>query len=155
MNLRQASGQTKMRWLRAPILEGGTRTTTFKIDMTKVWGMIYVITRYLDFWTYVKSAQRTRYGKKAYHDLWGHFLGPDNVDNMASEAKRLLFAVHYSVKRKMFNFERYVKIQKYQHQINEGLKEHGHVGIDTRSQFRHFIEGIKIISLTQSSIRSW
>ena len=38
---------------RAPILEGGLRTVTFKTDMMKVWGMISVITGDLDFWTYV------------------------------------------------------------------------------------------------------
>ena len=32
----------------APILEGGLRTITFKTDMMKVWGLISVITRYLD-----------------------------------------------------------------------------------------------------------
>ena len=32
----------------APILEGGLRTVTFKTDMMKVWGLISVITRYLD-----------------------------------------------------------------------------------------------------------
>ena len=37
-----------------------------------------------------------------------------------------------------------MKIQKYQHRILEGHKEHGYVGIDTRSQVRHLIEGIKI-----------
>ena len=52
--------------------------------------------------------------------------------------------MHYSGERKWFNFERYVKIQKYQHHILEGIKEHGHVGIDPRSQVRHLIKGIKI-----------
>ena len=33
----------------APILEGGLITVTFKTDMMKVWGLISVITRYLDF----------------------------------------------------------------------------------------------------------
>ena len=39
---------------RAPIIEGGTRTITFKTYMMKVWGLIFVITRDLDFWNYVK-----------------------------------------------------------------------------------------------------
>ena len=68
----------------ALILEGGLRTVTFKTDMIKVWGLISAITRYLDYWTYVKSAQRTRDVRKAYRDLWYHFLVPYNVDNMAS-----------------------------------------------------------------------
>ena len=62
---------------RALILEGGLRTVTFKTDIMKVWGLISVITRYLDCWTYIKSAQRTRDGRKAYRDLWGNFSGPD------------------------------------------------------------------------------
>ena len=108
----------------APILEGGLRTATFKTYMMKVWGLIYVITRDLDCWTYFKSAQRTRYVKKAYRDLWEYLLGPDNVDNMVSEAERLLVATHYYDERKRFNFERYVKIQKDQHHIPEGIKGH-------------------------------
>ena len=47
---------------RAPILEGVLITVTFKTDMMKVWGVISVIMRDLDFWTYVKSAQRKRDG---------------------------------------------------------------------------------------------
>ena len=70
---------------RAPILECRLRTVTFKINMMKVWGMIYVITRDLDCWTSVKSAQRTIFVRKAYRDLWDHLLGPDNVDNMEIE----------------------------------------------------------------------
>ena len=71
-------------------------------------------------------------------------MGPDNVDNMLSEAKRLLVTTYYSGEHKRFNFEHYVKMKNYQHHILEGLKEHGHVGIDTRSQVIHLIEGIKI-----------
>ena len=66
------------------------------------------------------------------------------MDNMESEAKSLLIATHCSGKYKRFKFERYVKIQKDQHHILEGLKGHGHVEIDPRSQVRYFIEGNKI-----------
>ena len=50
--------------VRATIIEGGLRTLAFKADMMKVWGLIYVITRDLDLWTYVKLAQSTRYERK-------------------------------------------------------------------------------------------
>ena len=106
----------------ALILEGGLRTVTFKTDMIKVWGLIYVITRDLDFWTYVKSTQRKKDGSKAYHDLWDHLLGPYNVDNMAIDSERLLVATHYSDECKRFNFEPCVKIQNNQHHILEGIK---------------------------------
>ena len=131
----------------APILECGLTDVTFKKDMMKSWGMIYAIKIYLDCWNYVKSDQRTRYGRKAYSELWDRFLGPDNVDIMASEAERLLIATHYSDEHNRFDFERYMKIQKDQHQILEGLKEHGHVGINIRSQVRHLIASIKITEL--------
>ena len=68
----------------APILEGGMMTATFKADTMKVWGLISVIRRDLYCWNHVKSSHRTIDGKKAYIDLWDYFLGPDNVDNMAS-----------------------------------------------------------------------
>ena len=54
----------------APILEGGMRTLTFKTDMMKFWGLISVIIIDLDFWTYVMSAQRTRYGRKTYRERY-------------------------------------------------------------------------------------
>ena len=38
----------------APILERGLIAVSFKTDMMKVWGMISVITIYLDCWTYAK-----------------------------------------------------------------------------------------------------
>ena len=40
--------------VRAPILEGGMRTITFKTDMMKVWGVISVIMIDLDCQTNVK-----------------------------------------------------------------------------------------------------
>ena len=54
---------------RVPIIEGGMRNVTFKIDTMKAWGVISVTTRELDCCTYVKSAQRTRDLRKAYSDL--------------------------------------------------------------------------------------
>ena len=51
--------------LRAPTLEDGLRTVTFKTDMMKVWGMISAITRDIECWNYVKSSQRKRYGREA------------------------------------------------------------------------------------------
>ena len=66
------------------------------------------------------------------------------MNNMASEAERLLVTTHYSGECKRFNFELYMKTKKDQHHILEGIKEHGNVGINPRSQVRHLIEGIKI-----------
>ena len=54
--------------------------------------------------------------------MWDHFLGPDNVDSMASEAKRIIVSMNSSGERKRFNFERYMIIKKDQNHILEGIK---------------------------------
>ena len=71
---------------------GGARTAdrTYLVNREKVWDIIARIARTHDFWTYVKPAQRTHDGRKAYLDLYGHYLGPNNVDNMASLSKSKL-----------------------------------------------------------------
>ena len=79
---------------RTPMIEGGMSTVTFKTDMMKVWGMISVIMRDLYFWTYFKSAHKTRDGSKSYLDLWYNLLRPDNLDNMVSYSESLLFVTH-------------------------------------------------------------
>jgi hypothetical protein len=55
-------------------------------DSMEFWSYMANITRARDCWTYVKPAQHTKYGRRAFLLLWNHFLGPNNVDNMASEA---------------------------------------------------------------------
>jgi hypothetical protein len=52
-------------------------------DSLELWSYMANITRAHDCWTYVKPAQRTKYGRRAFLLLWNHFLGPNNVDNMA------------------------------------------------------------------------
>jgi hypothetical protein len=61
---------------------------TFLVNRQKVWEIIAHITRENSCWTYVKDAQRTRDGRKAYLLLWTHYLGPNNVDNMATQAEQ-------------------------------------------------------------------
>jgi hypothetical protein len=59
-------------------------------DSMEVWSYISNITRAHDCWTYVKPAQRTKDGRRYFLLLWNHFLGPNNVDNMTSEAEAKL-----------------------------------------------------------------
>jgi hypothetical protein len=69
-------------------------------DSIEVWSYMANITRAHDCWTYANPAQRTNDGRRAFLMLWDHFLGPNNVDNMASEAEANLGSVSYTgVKR--------------------------------------------------------
>jgi hypothetical protein len=65
-------------------------------DSMEVWSYMENITRAHDCWTYVKPAQRTKDGGRALRLIWNHFLGPKNVDNMASEAEANLGSVSYT-----------------------------------------------------------
>jgi hypothetical protein len=77
-------------------------------DSIEVWSYMANITRAHDCWTYVKPAQRTKDGRRAFLLLCNHFLGPNNVDSMASEAEAKLVSVSYTGERKKWTWEKYV-----------------------------------------------
>lgn len=109
----------------------------------KVWEIIAKITRDQSCWTYFKPAQRTRDGRMAYEGLYKHFLGPNNVDNMATMAEDKLKTTVYNGEQRRWDFEKYVNVHKSQHSIMEGLVEHGYTGIDPQSKVRYLLDGIK------------
>jgi hypothetical protein len=59
-------------------------------DSMEFWSYMVNITRAHDCWTYVKPAQRTKDGRHDFLLLWDHFLGPNKVDTMDSEAEAKL-----------------------------------------------------------------
>ena len=122
---------------------GGEPLAAYLTDRLKVWELIANICRDLDCWSYVKPAQRTRNGRMAYENLYNHYLGPNNVDNMANTAESKLKTTTYLGEKKRWTFERYVRQQVDQHAILTGLVEHGYMGIDNRSKVRYLMDGIK------------
>jgi hypothetical protein len=63
---------------------------TFVDDRSKVWDiMSSIFGKHLCF-VYIKPDLRTRNGRDAYMLLFDHFLGPNNVGNMASAAETKL-----------------------------------------------------------------
>jgi hypothetical protein len=123
----------------------GTRTidAVYLTNREKVYEIIAKITRDHPCWTYVKPAQRTRDGRMAYLGLYQHFLGPNNVDNMATMAEDKLKSTVYNGEQRRWDFEKYINMHKSQHSIMEGLVEHGYTGIDPRSKVRYLLDGIK------------
>jgi ribosomal protein S13 len=102
---------------------------TYVTSREKVREIIAKITRDLPCWTYVKPAQRLRDGRRACLGLYGHFLGPNNVDNMATMAEDKLKSTVYNGEQRCWDFEKYVNVHKSQHSIMEDLVEHGYTGI--------------------------
>ena len=89
----------------------------------------------------------------AYQNLYNHFLGANNVNNMATTAETKLKSVTYSREKKKWDFEKYVRTHVDQHSILEGLTGHGHAGIDDGSKVRHLIAGIKTSALDSVKTR--
>ncbi|KAI2495418.1 hypothetical protein MHU86_19093 [Fragilaria crotonensis] len=79
----------------------------------------------------------------AYLALWTHYLGPNNVDNMATQAEQKLQSTVYNGEQRRWDFEKYINVHKQQHSILEGLVEYGYSGIDARSKVRYLMDGIR------------
>jgi hypothetical protein len=94
-------------------------------------------------WVYIKPAQKGKNGMLAYELLFDHYLGPNNVGNMANAAETKLSSTLYNGEKKRFTWETYVRIHTEQHSVLNGLKEYGYSGIDDSSKVRHLLKGIK------------
>ena len=134
---------------RAHISEGGPDTPdtpdtqTYLMDRHRVWELITQMTHELDCWIYVRPAQRAHDGRLAYYGLYDHYLGANNVNNMATLTERQLYRPPHSGERRRWNFEKFMHIHVEQHSILQGLKQNGYARIDERSKVRLFMEGIK------------
>jgi hypothetical protein len=112
-------------------------------DSMDVWSYMANITRAHESWTYVKPARCTKYGIRAFLLLWNHFLGPNNVDNMVSEAEAKIGSVSYTGERKKLTWQTYVQIHAGQHAVLNGLTDYGYSGIDNGTKVRTLMMGIK------------
>ena len=130
---------------RAPHYEPGTQVLvqTFKDDNVLVFNKLAEIFRDKDCWTYMQSAARRYDGRMAFLNLKNHYLGENNVDNLANAAERQLQKTTYVGEGRRWNFEKYVRTHVDQHQILEDLTRHGYSGIDARSKVRYLMDGIK------------
>jgi hypothetical protein len=131
----------------------GELLDTFVADRQRVWELLSAICRDSDCWTYLKTAQRTKDGRLAYRSLYDHYLGPNNVDNLATMAERRLSSLTYNGETRRWDFEKYVRNQVDQHLVLEALTEFGYSGIDERSKVRHLMDGIKTDALDSVKTR--
>ena len=122
-------------------------TAVYRANNKKVWDIIYQITCDADCWAYVKPAQRTHNRRMTFHRLYDHYLGANNVNNMASAADHTLANGHYVGEKKRWTFERYVRKQVKQNSILKGLTDHGHCGIGAGLEVGFLLARIKTPSL--------
>jgi hypothetical protein len=119
----------------------------FVNDMRKVWDIMSNICGKRSCFVYIKPALWTRNGREAYMLLFDHFLGPNNVGNMASAAETKLTGTLYNDEKKRLTWEMYVRIQTEPYSVLNGLKEYGYAGIYDSSKVRHLLKGIKTTEL--------
>jgi hypothetical protein len=65
-------------------------------DRRNVWDILSNICGKKSYFVYIKPALGTRNGRDAYMLLFDHFLGPNNVGNMASESETKLTSTLYN-----------------------------------------------------------
>ena len=94
-----------------------------------------------------KIIWRSRDGRSAYAALYHTHLGPNNVNNIANAAETRLQNLSYTGEKRRWNFAKYSDAHKEEHNILNGLKQHGYSGIDPSSMVRHLNAGIKTSEL--------
>jgi hypothetical protein len=120
---------------------------SFVNDRCKVWDIMSNICGKHSCFFNIKPALRTRNERDAYMLLFDHFLGPNNVGNMASAAETNITGTLYNGEKKCFTWETYKRIHTEQHSVLNGLKDYGYAGIDESSKVRHLLKGIKTTEL--------
>ena len=125
----------------------GPFVDTYMTDHTMAWDTIANIYQDFQAWTYAKPAKHSRNGRQGYFGIYNYYLGPNNVDHMASMAEQRLQTTCYCGKTKRWNFDKYATLHKEQHHVLEGLKMHGYKGIDDRLKVRNLKDSIKTTKL--------
>jgi hypothetical protein len=124
-----------------------TTRRAFVDDRFKVWDIMSNICDKHSCFFYIKPALRTGNGRDAYMLLFHHFLGPNNVGNVASAAETTINGTRYNGENKRFTWETYVRIHTEQHSVLNGLKDYGFAGIDDSSKVHHLLKGINTTEL--------
>jgi hypothetical protein len=122
-------------------------TPSFLVNRAMVWEKLSEILLSHDAFTVIKAAKKTRNGRLAYQLLYRHYLGPNNIDNMAGKAKKVLLMVVYHGEQRQWNFEKYALMHLKQHLILKALMAHGYTVINPGSKVRHLNTGIKTTQL--------
>jgi len=125
----------------------GRSALSFIIDRAEVWVKLAKILLTNDAFRVIKAAKKTRNGQLAYQLLYAHYLGPNNIGNVAGEAETVLNMVQYHGEKHQWNFEKYTLMHLRQHLILEALMAHGYVGINPGSKVCFLLAGIRCSAL--------
>ena len=74
----------------AALESNGTFTASYLTDRATVRAKLSAIFEDSDAWTYFRVGRRQHNGRNGYLTLRDHYLGPNNADDMASAAEKIL-----------------------------------------------------------------
>ena len=97
---------------------------TFATDNKMLFDKLAELTREHECWTYIKPHARARNGRAAYMAFKNHYLGPNNIGNLAATAEHKLINATYGGEGRHWDFERYATLHKEHHTILQGLEEY-------------------------------
>ena len=95
----------------------------------------------------MKPFKKTRDGRGAWLALWHNYLGPNNVDNMATRAERVLSTSVYHGQSSRYGIDQHILVHMAAHANLEGLMDYGYTGIDARSKVCYLLDSIKTVKL--------
>jgi hypothetical protein len=131
------------------IARGSHTGSAYQMDNRNVWEIMHSIFSEHVRYICIKCAARMKNSRYTYQNLFGHYLGRNNANSMASAAESKMNAMQYSGEKQNFNFERCVRIRTEKHSVLNGLVEHWYSVIDESSKLRIIL---KVITMPQYDI---
>ena len=144
---------------RTPLTNEGSsnRTVTYRNwtvrCQNKVWRLLYSVFKDHAAFQYMKPYKRAQDGRAAFLALKSHYLGPNNVNNMATDLETQFEGLTYNQETRRWNFEKYAGKHVELFNTAEDLKEHGYAGLDPSTRVRRLLNGIKTDKLDSVKTR--
>jgi hypothetical protein len=95
----------------------------------------------------MRQFKNSKDGPAAYFSIRQHYLGANNVNNMATLLEAEFDSLSYSSETRRWNFEKYVGKHVELYNTAQDLIAYGYSGIDSASRVRRLMNGIKTDSL--------
>jgi hypothetical protein len=114
---------------------------------TKVWNIMYAIFKDHSAYQYMRPYKRQLDGVSAYVAIRNHYLGTNNVNNLATKLEAEFDVLTYTQETRRWTFEKYVNKHVELYNTAQDLVNHGYCGIDAGSRVRKFLNGIKTDTL--------
>jgi hypothetical protein len=113
----------------------------------KMWHTLDKIFQGHPAYEYMRQFRNQPDGVGAYFSVRNHYLGPNNVNNMAAELEKDSDNLRYTQETSRRTFEKHVNKHEELHNVAQTLVPHGYGAADEGSRVRRLLAGIKTTTL--------